>query len=73
MFVPSSEFRSNFPNKFLSTNSPFSKRAIAKSEAAGVREWDGSFLASVVFAIAAAKGYGAVAEAAQELAHADVE
>ncbi len=35
--------------------------------AAADREWDGSFLACALSAFAAAKGYGAVAEAAQEL------
>lgn len=35
--------------------------------AAADREWDGDTLACVLSAIAAAKGYGAVAEAAQEL------
>jgi hypothetical protein len=35
--------------------------------AAADREWDGSFLACILSAIAAAKGYGTVAEAAQEL------
>lgn len=35
--------------------------------AAANREWDGSFLACILSAIAAAKGYGTVAEAAQEL------
>lgn len=35
--------------------------------AAADREWDDSFLACILAAIAAAKGYGTVAEAAQEL------
>jgi hypothetical protein len=35
--------------------------------AAANREWDGSFLACGLSAVAAAKGYGTVAEAAQEL------
>jgi hypothetical protein len=35
--------------------------------AAAKREWDGSFLACTLSAVAAAKGYGTVAEAVQEL------
>ncbi|GLR89131.1 hypothetical protein [Bradyrhizobium iriomotense] len=35
--------------------------------AAANREWDGSFLACILSTVAAAKGYGTVAEAAQEL------
>lgn len=43
------------------------KRLPSLVAAAAAREWDGSFLVCVLSAIAAAKGHGTVAEAAQEL------